>query len=84
MQVWAWSRMTSLSPDVHGYCHIVNASPSPDANDNNYDVILPIAPYGASLIGLFTISKRLMCEHSSHDIKGKYGDVYVLSFVLIL
>ncbi|XP_073056901.1 serine/threonine-protein phosphatase 7 long form homolog [Primulina eburnea] len=44
-RVWAWSRMTSLSPDVHGFCHIVPAPP--DVNDNNYDTILPIAPYGA-------------------------------------
>ncbi|XP_073051629.1 serine/threonine-protein phosphatase 7 long form homolog isoform X2 [Primulina eburnea] len=45
LQVWAWSRMTSLSPDVHGYCHIVPAAP--DVNDNDYDTILQIAPYGA-------------------------------------
>ncbi|XP_073015879.1 serine/threonine-protein phosphatase 7 long form homolog isoform X2 [Primulina eburnea] len=45
LEVWAWSRMTSLSPDVHGYFHIVPAPP--DVNDNNYDTILPIAPYGA-------------------------------------
>ncbi|XP_073061973.1 serine/threonine-protein phosphatase 7 long form homolog [Primulina eburnea] len=45
LQVWAWSMMTSLSPDVHGFCHIVPAAP--DVNDNDYDTILPIAPYGA-------------------------------------
>ncbi|XP_075485074.1 serine/threonine-protein phosphatase 7 long form homolog isoform X3 [Primulina tabacum] len=45
LQVWAWSRMASLSPDVHGFCHIVPAAP--DVNDNDYDTILPIAPYGA-------------------------------------
>ncbi|XP_073032390.1 uncharacterized protein [Primulina eburnea] len=45
LQVWAWSMMTSISPNVHGFCHIVSAPP--DVNDNNYDTILPIAPYGA-------------------------------------
>lgn len=45
MKIWAWSRTTSLDPDVHVYCRIVTIAPY--VKDDNYDAIIPIAPYSA-------------------------------------
>ncbi|XP_073309575.1 serine/threonine-protein phosphatase 7 long form homolog [Primulina huaijiensis] len=49
LKIWAWSRMTLLSPDRLGY----NLITRPE-NQNSGDNILPIPPYGAKWKQVFT------------------------------